>query len=251
MKINRWLGRLIIVVLAGTGWLVFQQLQQQNGLAEIQRRGRLRIGLDASFPPFEVLDETGQVVGLDADIARMIAADLGVEAQFVNIGFDGLYDALKVGKVDMLLSALPVDPYLTRDIAYSVSYFNAGQVLVTTRPDIESVADLAGQRVAVEWGSLGDMEARRLGQTLPGLQIDPKPDSAAAMQSEIAIVDAVNALGNPKVRVVTYLTDEPYAAAVKIEDKALLAAINQTLNRLLKTGEIERLQSQWFSKFSR
>ncbi|RME44796.1 MAG: amino acid ABC transporter substrate-binding protein, partial [Caldilineae bacterium] len=121
------------------GWLLWRRLEAQSGLAAVQRRGVLRVGLDPSFPPFETLDAGGQVIGLDADIARAIAADLGVQVEFVPIAFDGLYDALQVGRVDVLLSGLPVDPTRTRDVAYSRPYFNAGQMLVTTRPDVQSV----------------------------------------------------------------------------------------------------------------
>ena len=119
---------LALALITWGGWIAYQRWQGRSGLAEIRQRGVLRVGLDASFPPFESLDEDGQVVGLDADIARAIADDLGVEVQFVNIGFDGLYDALLIKRVDVLLSGLPVDPYRTGDVAYSANYFNAGQV---------------------------------------------------------------------------------------------------------------------------
>ena len=68
--------------------------------------------------------KTGQIVGLDVDLARAIAFDLGVEAEFVNIGFDGLYDALLARRVDMVISGLPYDPRWTQDVAYTLNYFN-------------------------------------------------------------------------------------------------------------------------------
>lgn len=237
MKLKLWLVLGIIIILGFITNQVIQQQRGQTGLAEIREQGVLRVGLDASFPPFEVLTAEGQVLGLDADIARAIASDLGVDVVFVNIGFDGLYDALKIGRVDLLLSGLPVDPYLTKDIAYSVNYFNAGQVLVTRRDDIQTLEDLTGQAVAVEWGSLGDMEARRLRQTITNLEIDAQPDTASALQFNLAIVDAVTAMNYPDMRVVTYLNDEWYAAAVRIEDVALLAEVNKTLTRLQKDAQ--------------
>jgi len=247
-KAQRWAAVLLILALAAWGgWTAYQHWQAQSGLAEIQRRGVLRVGLDASFPPFESLDEDGQVVGLDADIARAIATDLAMDVEFVNIGFDGLYDALLIERVDMLLSGLPVDPYRTRDVAYSLNYFNAGQVLVTRRDDIQSVDDLMGQTVAVEWGSLADMEARRLQKTIANLQTNPQPDARSALQFDIAIVDGVSALGNSQLRIVEYLSDEWYAAAVSVENSALLAEINKTLERMRESGEMERLQKAWFT----
>jgi polar amino acid transport system substrate-binding protein len=247
MKISRrWLWGLLLLVLLVGGRTVWLNVQGRSGLAEIQRRGELRVGLDASFPPFETLDGEGQVVGLDADIARAIAADLGVEVAFVNIGFDGLYDALKIGRVDLIISGLPVDPFLTQDVAYSVNYFNAGQVLVTRDAAIREIEDLAGRAVAVEWGSLADMEARRLRETLPTLQVEPQPDPQTALQADIAIVDSVTARSDPNLRLVEYLSDDWYAAAVRIDNTALLTAVNQTLTRLIESGEMDQLQAKWF-----
>lgn len=232
MKRNHTIILLAIIILSIAGLWLWRSAQAGSGLAQIRQRGVLRVGLDASFPPFETLDGQGEVVGLDADIARLIAADLGVTVEFVSIGFDGLYDALKIGRVDLLLSGLPIDPYLTEDVAYSVPYFNAGQVLVTSRVDIQSVDDLAGQSVAVEWGSMADMEARQLRKTIDTLTVDARPDPASALQAEIAIVDGVSALANPALRQVVYLSDAWFAAAVEVENKALLAEVNKTLTRL-------------------
>ncbi|NIV35659.1 MAG: hypothetical protein GWN58_41260, partial [Anaerolineae bacterium] len=106
-----------------------------------------------------------------------------------------------------------------------------GQALVTTDPQLQSLDDLAGRTVAVEWGSMADMEARRLRQTLPSLQLNPQPDPQAALQFDIAIVDGVTALSHPNLRLVEYLSDDWYAAAVSIENRALLAEINKTLSR--------------------
>ena len=64
-----------------------------TSLERVRRGGVLRIGLDPTYPPFENGD-TGDLHGLDIDLAREIAAELEVEAVFVYYGYDGLYDAL-------------------------------------------------------------------------------------------------------------------------------------------------------------
>ncbi|MBE7470308.1 MAG: hypothetical protein DPW09_32240 [Anaerolineae bacterium] len=268
-----WIAVLFILLLFGF-WL-FLSPRDDGSLAEIQRRGTLRVGLDASFPPFEAIDANGQIVGLDVDIAQAIAADLGVKAEFVNIGFDGLYDALLARRVDVVISGLPYDPRWTQDVAYTSNYFNAGQVLVTRADDqaIKAVEDLAGHTVAVEWGSQAEMEARQLqnppsptGRGAGGEGETPKAsdiafdllrqDSAAAAldavltgQAEAAIVDAPSALTFSEgggLKIVTYLTDEWYAAAVHLRSRELLAVVNQTLARLEESGEMAQLQAKWF-----
>ncbi|MBI1879912.1 MAG: transporter substrate-binding domain-containing protein [Chloroflexi bacterium] len=280
------LAAVLLLLLSLGLWSLFSP-RDDGSLAEIRRRGTLRVGLDASFPPFETIDANGQIVGLDVDIAQAIAADLGVEVELVNIGFDGLYDALLARRVDLVISGLPYDPRWTQDVAYSSNYFNAGQVLVVRAGDdqIKTVEDLTGRTVAVEWGSQAEMEARRLVQNPPSpsgrgaggegeisktseisasITLLRQETATAALdavtnnQADAAIVDAPSALSaltpSPSegegwgggLKVVTYLTDEWYAAAVHIQSRELLAAVNQTLERLEESGEMVKLQAKWF-----
>ena len=244
---------IIFAILLVSWWLFFPG--DDGTLVEIQRRGRLRVGLDASFPPFEAINADSQIEGLDVDIAQVIAADLGVELELVNIGFDGLYDALLARRVDMIISGLPYDPRWTKDVAYTVNYFNGGQVLLTPAgvSEIYSAEDLAGHTVAIEWGSQADMEGRRLAREIANISLVRQSSAAGAVaavlnnEANAAIVDAVTGLSvAPKeVRIVTYLTDEWYAAAVHIESQALLEAVNQSLTRLRESGEMQKLQKRW------
>ncbi len=112
----------------------------------VRETGILRVGMDASFLPFESIAAGGTLIGFDVDLGRELSRRLGpalsaasltakgVEAQFVaNLPYDGLYDALTVGRVDVVISTLVVNPARMDDFAYSASYFDAGQVLVVRR----------------------------------------------------------------------------------------------------------------------
>ncbi|MCG3206971.1 MAG: Membrane-bound lytic murein transglycosylase F [Anaerolineae bacterium] len=251
---RKWVLAGLALVVTAIGLLAWWLWPRDDGtLAEIHRRGTLRVGLDASFPPFEAITANGQIEGLDVDIARAIAADLGVQAELVNIGFDGLYDALLARRADVVISGLPYDPRWTQDVAYTRNYFNAGQVLVVApgSPAIASTADLAGHTVAVEWGSQADMEARRLAKEQPTLTLLRQPTAADAVaallagQADAAIIDAVTAQSATGLTIVTYLTDEWYAAAVHIQSRDLLNAINQSLTRLAESGQMAKIQARW------
>jgi polar amino acid transport system substrate-binding protein len=246
----------VLILLIGLmlwGW--FSLPGDDGTLAEVQRRGTLRVGLDASFPPFEMINGNDEIVGLDVDIARAIAADLGVEAQFVNIGFDGLYDALLARRVDMVLSGLPYDPRWTEDVAYTHNYFNAGQMLVTRVDEnsISTMEDLTGHTIAIEWGSQADMEGRRLAREIDGITLLRRESAEAALEAlfggeaDAAIVDAVSgASAFPRgLRIVTYVSDDWYVGAVHIESQALLEAANQSFARLSESGEMARMQAEW------
>ena len=260
--IGRWKWPLIVVIFLAffasslIWWLL--SVGDDGSLNQIQQRGTLRVGLDASFPPFENIQPDGNIIGLDVDIAREIATDLGVTPEFINIGFDGLYDALLARRVDLVISGLPYDPRWTEDVQYSQSYFNAGQMLVVPNGDsnTDTLEDLKGLTIAVEWGSQADMEGRRLATEIPDIQllrVATASDAISAVskrKAAAAIVDGVtgaNALSRD-LRPVTYLTDEWYAAAVHIESRELLAAVNRTLSRLEQNGQMAKIQARWLTQ---
>lgn len=222
----------------------------------IQGQGVLRVGMDASYPPFELWDEVG-LRGYDVDLALALGREWGVEVDFENITFDGLYDALKVERVDIIISALPYDPLLTQDVAYSYSYFDAGQVLVVREEEtaIVQVEDLNGRRVGLELGSMGDLEARRLEQrmVLERKAYSTAQEALEALRDEkvdAAIVDAVSAQQFMReqggLRIVQQVTQEPYVIAVPMKAHILLGRVNEAIVNWRETGFLEELREKWF-----
>ncbi len=232
--------------------------QPSGGLDRVQAAGRLRVAIDPSFPPFEFVDANGQIAGFDADLATLIAQQLGVDAHFVTTGYDALYDALTAGRADVIISALYPDPSRSSGFAFSRPYFNAGQVLIAmSEADIHGVSDLAGSQVACVFGTEGHMIALRWEQTLespPSLFTVQDPVSLTTMLHDgvasAAILDHVSALmlvqREPAIQVVTPpVTDEPYVVAVRGEDAALLATIDEILEGLQAEGALASLTHRW------
>lgn len=261
---RKWLpaAAALALVAAGLGawWLIGSQAQNEDRtLEQVLQKRLLRVGMDASYPPFENVDgDTGEVVGFDVDLAREIGRRLGAEVEIVNVSFDGLYDALIVGKVDVLISGLPYDAQMTEDVAYSSAYFNAGQVLVVRRDEagIKGAEELSGRSLAVEWGSTADMEARLLTNRLPGLTLKPYPSPQEALaglkggESDAALVDAISAyqfIGQEGglVAVGQPLTDELYVVAARPKSRRLLERINDILLEMRRDGTLETLQVKW------
>jgi len=282
-------GGVIVLLLAAVALgLLARDRKDDGALERVQATGQLRVGLDASFPPFESLDSAGNVVGFDADLADALAGMLGAEPVFINIGFDGLYDALWAGRVDVVISGLPYDPRRTQDVIYSQPYFNAGQVLVVraddpaitqgTDPTTTQGGDpattqssagipmpaegipmppLSDRVVAVEWGSLADMEARRLKETTVGMQTLPLPtaqdvlSALVAGQADVAIADAVSVyqfIGERggELHIAGVLTDEPYVIATRVKSRRLAQAIDDMLTDLRESGALNELMDLWF-----
>ncbi|MBN1284744.1 MAG: amino acid ABC transporter substrate-binding protein [Anaerolineae bacterium] len=234
-------------------WLVFGR-QGDDIFDEVHRRGALYVGIEGDNPPFSLL-ENDRLAGLDADLARALAEALGVEVHFVVMGYDGLYDALAVGRVDVLISALRVDPDWWEDFRYSVPYFDAGQVLVV--PDgsgIAGPADLEGRAVAVEFGSEGDVWAREQQRRLKELHIQPYDAPVAALdaladgKADAAIIDSISArlYGRAGIEAVTTVSAEPYAVVTRVESAHLRAALDAALQAMIEDGRLDALIARWF-----
>jgi len=226
----------------------------------IQQRGVLRVGLDPTYPPFEAGD--GELQGFDIDLARALAADLGVEVEFVLFGYDGLYDALDTEQMDVLISALVIQPERTRDFAYSEPYFNAGQVLVVPAGSpLQTVPDLAGHSVAVELGAAGHVIASEEQRRQPTLTIQPHqtPDEALAAiatgEADATLLDSISAYlylaAHPDAELEVAprpVTVEPFALVVRIEDETLLKQLNLSLARLEQNGRMNEIWQTWFNR---
>lgn len=232
----------------------------------IQESGVLRVGLDPTFPPFEETKGAG-VQGLDVDLAQELANELGIKAEFVYFGYDGLYDALATNQVDVLISALVIMPERGRDFAYSEPYFNAGEILIVPQSEtrIHEMVDLQNRRLAVELGSLGHVEAIEWAKRLENLEILPfgsaaeALDAVAAGQADAGLVDSISGRlyikeqgpDQPSLnRVETPVTVEPYAAVIRIEDQKLLVNLNEALQSLKTEGRLDLIIARWLDNES-
>ncbi|MBN1976418.1 MAG: amino acid ABC transporter substrate-binding protein [Anaerolineae bacterium] len=228
----------------------------------MRETGILRVGMDASFPPFEFVSANGTLTGFDVELARELGSALsageGVEVRFIaNLSYDGLYDALALGQVDIVISALVVNPARMGDFAY-VSYFDAGQVLVVRSGEtgIGAMADLSGRALAVEFGTRGDQEARKWARRVLDLRVVPYQTAAEAVTAleagevDAALVDRVSALaegvvGGGLTIVGETVVSEPYAVAVRKDDRCLLRAIDEALAEMEANGTMDALVAKW------
>ncbi|MCX7791851.1 MAG: ABC transporter substrate-binding protein [Chloroflexaceae bacterium] len=225
--------------------------------AAVQRRGTLRVATDVGFRPF-AFERDGELIGYDIDLARAIAAELGVEVEFVPTGFDGLYDTLVSGRADMIASALPYAPEQGFRARFSRFYFDAGQALVApTGAPVAGMADLSGRVVGVALGADADALARRLLREGASFTLRPDYDDPAAALADLragrldaVITDMVTALeatqGREDLRIVAALTSEPLALAFPRAAFRLEAEVNRILDALRRNGFFARLNERWF-----
>jgi ABC-type amino acid transport substrate-binding protein len=224
--------------------------------ARVQRDHVLRFAIDASYMPFDGLGSHDDFYGVDVDIANEVARRIEVQAQFVSVSFDGLYDVLKVGQADATISALVIDPARLGNWQYSTSYFDAGLVLITRSDSpIQQASDLAGHALSVEYGSDSDSQARFLARRIDQIKIVYADSTVNVLQNvlngnaDAAIIDGVSdAQLLPKYATLQraeQLTHDPYAIAVWGDSTQLLDAINSALDSMRRDGTIDRIVDEW------
>ncbi len=221
--------------------------------------GVVTVGMNAEYPPFEYVDEDGNIVGFDVDLMNAIAEQAGFDIEFVNTRWDGIFVALQSGEFDVVASAATITEEREEIIDFSNPYFNAGQMIAVKEDradEIQTPDDLAGLRVGVQSGTTGDIWAS---ENIPGVQMVRYDEITLAFQALAnGDIDAIVNDGptsadiiakNPELGVVLVgdpFTDEFYGIAVQPDLPELLEAINNALAEIIANGTYREIYLKWF-----
>lgn len=119
----------------------------------------LRIGTNAEYPPFEYKEGT-QFVGVDMDLAKAIAEQLGMKYEIIDMEFDSLIPSLAGGKIDLAISAITITDERKGQVDFSDPYYIANQVIIA-KPDtklrIDKLEDLAKYKLGAQNGTTGQI----------------------------------------------------------------------------------------------
>ena len=217
----------------------------------------LKMGTNASFPPYEFYDdETGGIVGMDAEVAAAICEKLGCELEIVDMDFDAIIPAVTTGKIDFGMAGMTVTEERLQSVDFTTSYATGIQsVIVKEDSDIASVDDLfaegASHKIGVQQGTTGDLYC----------SWDIEDEGLGSVERYKNGTDAVLALTSGKVDCVV-IDNEPaknYIAANEglkildteyaVEDYAIALAknseltekINAALEELIADGTVQAI----------
>ncbi len=209
----------------------------------------LRMGTNAAFPPYEYY-EGEVIVGIDAEIAQLIANKLGMSLEITDMDFGGIISAVQNGVVDIGLAGMTVTEDRLESVNFSDSYATGIQVvIVPENSDIKDIEDLKGKYIGVQEATTGDAYATDdFGDEFVKRYTNGSTAVAALMNGS---VDAV-IIDNEPAKVFVEQTDglkildteyvvEDYAVAVAKENTALLEDINMALEELKADGSIDRI----------
>jgi len=223
-------------------------------LDEILERGSIIIGTDATYPPMEFYDDDGNLVGFDIDFARAIAAELGVEAVFIDTAWDGIFPALDTKKFDVIISATSIteerllskemsDPYLVTSQAIAVRKDN---------DEIQGYEDLVGKTIAVQIGTTGDFAASEIeGTEMKRFDtIDRAYMEVMNRRADAVVNDYSEVLFRmdmlPEMHIVETFGEERYGVTMRQGDLDLLEAINEALAAIRESSAYDEIYEKWF-----
>ncbi|MFZ5425906.1 MAG: transporter substrate-binding domain-containing protein [Thermodesulfobacteriota bacterium] len=156
-------------------------------LTEIVNRKKLVVGMELKYPPFESTDEKGQPIGLDVELARMAAKDLGVELEIKDMEWTGLIPALQTGKIDLIISGITGTLERAKSITFTSAYFTTGLCALLSAkraPDVAGVDQLNDPKrvIAVKTGTTSDILATK---KFPKATINRYKDESACVQEVV------------------------------------------------------------------
>jgi polar amino acid transport system substrate-binding protein len=223
-----------------------------------QGEAKIRVATDATWPPFEYVDEdTMEIVGFDIDLFTAIAEAADLKVEFLNVAWDPLLAGIAQCQYDAAISSITITPERAEEMLFSDPYFEAGQ-LISVRIDntnINGKDDLVGKVAGAQIGTTGSFEI----EAIEGATLKTYDDIGLAFQDlmngqiDAIVADSPLTLGyvnaNPdKLKTVgDLLTSESYGIAVCMDEPELLAKINEGLAEVKANGTIDELIDKWSS----
>jgi polar amino acid transport system substrate-binding protein len=220
------------------------------------------IGTSADFPPFEYLDDDGNIIGFDIDMTKGILENLGYNVEVKDITFDSLIPSLQTGKIDVIAAAMTITSEREEQVDFTNPYYEADQsvlVVDSSTFELNNTIDLQNYTVGsqtgttgaawveehlVENGSMSEQNFSRYDTyTLAVLDLINENIDAVVLDKPVA--EAF--VANRDVKIIdTIITGESYGLAVEQGNTDLLAELNQGLSDLIGSQEWTNLVSTYF-----
>ena len=254
--------RQLYIILIITMGLVLAACQGETNRSTYERvmnEGRVRIGVRNDNPPMSFIDEGGNWVGFDVDLANALAAQLGVEPELVVVDGTTRISFLQEGRVDMSVASMNHTRQRDDAIDFSITYFWDNQSFLVRQGTYSSLDDLLGQRVAANAGSsaIPSWQAYAASRGAPEQEIVEFNDKLAAMQ---ALRDgAVEGYTEDNITLLSLAAGDPdltllpgghnpvqFGIGVPNNDSRWRDQVNYALQALWQDGIYMQIYDRWF-----
>ncbi|MCX7310377.1 MAG: transporter substrate-binding domain-containing protein [Alphaproteobacteria bacterium] len=224
-------------------------------LDEIKKRGKLLVALDLGSPPFGMNDANMQPTGSDVESARLLAADLGLPLEVVQVTSPNRVPFLLTGKADLVMASFSINEERKKVIDFSIPYGVIQIVIAAPKgTKITSLKDLAGMRLGTTRGTTNDKEATEQAQgaemvrydddaTLITALISGQVDVMASSPQTMAAVNARRTSNPLEVKLV--LKTNPYAIGIRKNEDALRGVLNDWVAKNLANGKLNAIYTKY------
>lgn len=226
-------------------------------LDQILEDGKITVAILQDFPPTSHVDDSGNVVGYEADIAQELADALGVELEFEAIPGDARLSSMESGRADLNISAYTTTNERARQVAFSIPYNAQGAGVLTTKDSgISSLDDLAGKTVGVARGSTNDTivtedfpesTPERFDDISDAIQALKSGKVDATMESYFSVHELADADDNLVALDDGPLRERFISIGVLPQDHELLEFCNNFVRWLIISGKDAELHEKWFN----
>ncbi|MNH93017.1 Arginine transport system permease protein ArtQ [compost metagenome] len=261
-NIKAWKRVLSVIIVIGVVMVAVSSLWPLQSSATAPSgtttKKTLIMGTSPDYPPYESVDakNSGEIVGLDIDIAKYITSQLGYELKISSMDFNGLIAALQTGRVDFVMSGMSVTEERKPNVDFSNIYYIARNTIVSDKKNgFQTLDDLKDKRIGVQLGStqetvvadFKDAQIKSLNRISDLIQ------EVKSNRIDAAIVEDAVALGytsaNPDLQftaIPSGESDEGYAIAFP-KGSPLVEDFNRMLTQMEKSGEKEAIIQKWFN----
>jgi polar amino acid transport system substrate-binding protein len=250
-----------LVVLLAVSGCAGKAKQPKGAITRITESGVIRVGMTGEQPPLSMIARDGEFIGLDVALMRVLARNMGVEAEFVKLEFDQLLDALEAGDIDVVMSGMTITPERVKRVTFVGPYFTSGKSFLTKTPGLAGikVADELNRsdlKVAALRGSTSEAFARRdLPEAVLVLTggLDEGIQKVASGEADVLVADretcSFAVLRFPDAGLVAAnvaFTLEPMGIAVPLDQPRLANLIRIYFDALSQSQGLEEAKSFWF-----
>jgi cystine transport system substrate-binding protein len=232
--------------------------EEQDALAKLKEKGTLVIGMEGNWSPWTYHDEkTGELTGLEVDIAKLIAEGLGVEPVFQEAPWDALLAGVDAGRFDIICNGVGYTEERAKSYSFTTPYVYSNKVLVVAEnnEEIRTVDDLKGKKTANSASSTYAAIAEA-----KGAKVTPVDNLAetimlveqgrvdATINAKASIEDYLAEQPDANIKIVEVLKEgEPVAYPVRkgAETETLLAAINDILDAARADGTLGAISEKY------
>lgn len=250
----------LAVVFAAFMTTVPHALASETGNPASVKGKTYKIGTDTTFAPFEYR-ENGKMTGIDMELIRGIAKEEGFKVEIQSLGFNAALQALSSNQVDVVIAGMSITDERKASYDFSNPYFQSGiqMAVAANNDDVTGYKDLKGRTVVAKTGSEGESYAKQHADKY-GYKVTSVDQSSTMYEmvksgNAVAVFDDYPVLAygvsqNNGLKIVT--PKVPHGEYGMVVNKGmnadLLAAINDGLNKMIASGEYERIVAQYLGK---